>query len=177
MTTTNDAILAGLQPQARNCALRILMKRPGLVLTSGDRDPDSQAHAMAVDLCQVGIDWIAKTYAQSDVRDACIVAVLALHEDSETSFDVAGVTACLVNVFAQFPPAKLLELSAHLGGCAFDIQPLPTDDPDFSAAEADIQAEVTAINAAGGTAKYLSEEGGLIRWHCQVSEPQPTQPS
>ena len=170
---TNDEALAGLQPQARNCALRLLMQFPILVLTSGLRNPDDQARAMAQNVFKAGIQWILNTYAPSSVKAACVVALSAL-QHTGTDWDQAGIAATLAGVFAKFSPHQLRELSVHLSGMAFDLEPIEDERaPQILSA---IREEIIAIIQAGGSAKFLDREGGLVRWHIEIPEPDPTQP-
>ena len=167
---SNDDVIAGLQPQARNCALRLLIQYPFLTLTSGLRSPDSQAQAMADDIIKGGVTWLVSTYANSPVKAACVAALNEL-QTTPDSWNVAGIVACLTTVFGQFTPLQLMELDLHMSGMAFDILPLPPTDERSTGVVTTIQADIATTNQNGGDALFLPKEGKLLIYHIQIKEP------
>jgi hypothetical protein len=159
----NDTILASLEPNARNVALRLLMQFPQLVLTSGRRCVDDQCRAMAENEAEAR-DWVRRTYAESPVE----VAVCSWLDQNPSITDVAGIETGLLGVLAGFDQLELHQLSWHLSGEAFDIQPLT--DESATAVTSAIRDEIIAIIQGGGSAKFLPSEGGLLRWHVQVAQ-------
>jgi hypothetical protein len=166
----NDDIIATLQPQAKSCALKLLIQFPFLTLTSGLRTPDSQAQAMATDVVKGGIAWLVSTYANNPVKSACVAALTALQATS-LNWDLPGISACLLGVFAQFTPLQLMELDLHMSGMAFDIEPLPSTDSRTNEVVAAIEADIATTNQAGGDALFLPKEGNLLLYHVQIKEP------
>lgn len=156
---SNDAILATLRSGARAAAEKFLSEFPACALTSGRRDLAEQAHAMAVNLAQ-SRNWLSSTYAPSPVKDAC----QAWLDGNSEVCDVPLIAAGLLGVLEGFTPEMLRHLSWHLSGDAFDVQPIPEDGPTQCLAQL-----VADHVAAGGQAKLLTSEGGLIRWHAQFS--------
>ena len=166
----NGEILSNLQPQAKMAAMRLLSAFPFLSLTSGRRCVDDQCRAMAVNEAHAR-DWVAGTYRDSPVEEA-VVAWLAANP---TITDVPGLETGILGVLARFPPAALRSLSWHLSGEAFDVQPLT--DERAPAVTSFIRDLVTAQLSAGNSAKFLAIEAGLLRWHVQIAEPEPKEPT
>jgi hypothetical protein len=160
---SNADLIATLKPRAANAANRLLLQFPYLVLTSGVRLVDGQCEAMAENEAKAR-DWVQDTYKASPVE----LAVKSWLDANPTITDVAGIETGLLGVLAQFSPAEMHSLSWHLTGEAFDIQPL-TDDR-APAVKSAIGELVIAEIEGGGSAKFLSSEGGLLRWHIQVAE-------
>ena len=64
-----------------------------------------------------------------------------------------------MSVINQFDDSELRKLSKHLSGDAFDVQPVTANANQ-------IIADMNALaDSLGG--KFLSKEGGLVRWHIQ----------
>lgn len=162
---TNDDILAGLKPRAADMARKLLAQFPFLVLTSGLRLVDDQCAAMAENVVGSSRDWVKDTYRSSPAE----VAIQSWLDQNPTVDDVAGIEDGILGVLSQFSPAELHNLSWHLTGEAFDIQPL-TDEraPTVTSTIRDL---IVAEIEGGGIAKFLPSEGGLLRWHVQVEQP------
>jgi hypothetical protein len=155
---SNEAILAGLNPVCADIAQQFLDQFPTAILTSGRRNIEDQARAMAANSA-LNSQWIVQTYMMSQVSQACQLVV-------SQRLKITGqpaTTADIVAVLNEFSPYYLRQLSWHLSGDAFDVQ--PTADVQMPIV---LQALVSARITAGGFGKFLVKEGGLTRWHVQV---------
>ncbi len=54
---------------------------------------------------------------------------------------------------------ELGQMSRHLSGDAFDIQPIEPDNANIKA----------AIRALPGLRLFLDQEGGLVQWHAEFN--------
>ena len=143
-----------LNETAKNAAYDLKAKHPGIVFTSGRRDKKDQARAMASNVVK-NRKWIAQTYKATPISAACQKWV----DDNPQSKSADAIEAGLLSVITQFDDSELRKLSKHLSGDAFDVQPV-------SANANQIIADMNALaDASGG--KFLSKEGGLVRWHIQ----------
>ncbi len=132
----------------------------GMTLTSGRRSVADQAHAMATNVV-LNHKWIGETYAANSVSEACQKWV---DEHSDEAKEVAECAAGLLEVLNGFPDDERRHLSWHLSGDAFDCE------PDGNEEHLKVLHEIIAeSHASGGTAKLLTEEGGLTRWHIQIA--------
>jgi hypothetical protein len=132
----------------------------GLTLTSGRRSVAEQAHAMATNVV-LNHKWIEETYSDSPVSEACQAWV---DEHPHRAKEVAECAEGLLGVLHGFSDPDLRHLSWHMSGDAFDCE--PDGDDDHLKVLHEIVAECAA---SGGTAKLLTEEGGLTRWHLQIA--------
>jgi hypothetical protein len=137
-----------LAPDAEAGALRLYHLHPGVVFTSGRRDIHQQAHAMAVNTVLAGRHWIEHTYHSSHASRACQNWV---NENPHVT-GVEGIASGLFSVLMNMTTEQLAELSAHLGGEAFDVQPG--------------SCPVNSLYRVGAR-RVLTHEGGLRRWHLQ----------
>jgi hypothetical protein len=143
-------------PAATGAAL-LESEFPGVVFTSGRRDPKAQAHAMASNVAAAGRDWITRTYLHSEASRACQAWV-----DSHPSANaVDDLAAGLLSVLQEFGDDVLRGLSKHLSGEAFDVVPVPGVRGD---------AIQERIGTLPGLDKFLHREGGLTRWHAQFRD-------
>ena len=143
-----------LNETAKQAAYDLKAKHPGIVFTSGRRDKSDQARAMASNVVK-NRQWIAQTYKATPISAACQKWIDA-NPQAKSS---AAIAAGLLSVINQFGDSELRRLSKHLSGDAFDVQPVTQN-------AARIIADMNALaEALGG--KFLSKEGGLIRWHIQ----------
>jgi hypothetical protein len=153
MVDTSD-----LNPTAKAAAERAVAG--GLVLTSGRRSVQQQAHAMATNVV-LKHDWIGKTYAANAVSEACQKWV---NDNRQAASKVDTCSQGLLSVLDSFDDKDLRHLSWHLSGDAFDCD--PDGDDDHLKLLHHILAECVAAGAEG---TLLTEEGGLVRWHVQVA--------
>ncbi len=151
-TKDPDIEALDLNATARKAAHELKKKFPSVVFTSGRRSKEDQARAMASNVVE-NRTWIKETYAQSAARDAC-QKWLDEHKDKTTKEDI---TAGLKGVLDGLTDAQLRQLSKHLSGDAFDVQPVDKDADKIK----------KAIRKLTGITKFLDQEGGLVRWHAQ----------
>jgi hypothetical protein len=76
------------------------------------------------------------------------------NNDKKTKVEVA---AGLKLVLDGLTDAQLGQLSKHLSGDAFDVQPVDTDADEIK----------QTIRGLTGLSKFLEQEGGPVRWHAQ----------
>jgi hypothetical protein len=151
---TVDAL--NLADVAKTAALSLKDSYPAVVFTSGRRSVSQQAAAMAGNIVKSqNRNWITATYVQSAVRDACQKWV----DDHPAATSVADLTSGLTSVLNTFTDAQLGQLSKHLAGMAFDVQPVDDDDGG--------DALKAAIKTLPALDKFLESEGGLTVWHAQ----------
>jgi len=152
-STTDPAIEAlNLRGAARKAAYALKKAHPAVKFTSGRRNKDDQARAMASNVV-LNRTWIEETYAASSVSRACQRWV-DKNPDKTTKEDIQ---AGLLSVLTAATDAQLALLSKHLSGDAFDVQPVETD----------ADAIKKTIRRLKGLDRFLEKEGGLVRWHAQ----------
>jgi murein L,D-transpeptidase YcbB/YkuD len=131
----------------------------GMTLTSGRRSVPEQAHAMASNVVH-NLQWIKETYVDNAVSEACQKWVDE-HEDEAKEVD--SCAKGLLETLDSFSDDERRHISWHLSGDAFDCE------PDGNEAHLKLLEEIVEESiASGGTAKFLSQEGGLTRWHVQM---------
>jgi len=140
-----------LSPAANKAAELLKKQYPDIVFTSGRRDLDGQARAMAGNVVK-NRNWIKDTYRENDASKACQKWVDD-HPEAKTQKEIA---AGLAETFEQLGP-KAGQISRHLTGDAFDIQPIK----DKEKAD-EVKA---AIKKLPGLKQFLDKEGGLEIWH------------
>ena len=140
-----------LSPKAKKAAQQLLKEYPDIVFTSGRRDLAGQAHAMAGNVVKKR-DWIGKTYAPNEASKACQKWVDD-HPEAKTQKEIA---AGLLKTLQALGP-KAGQMSKHLSGDAFDIQPVKDKDK--------AEAIKKSIKVLPGVKQFLDHEGGLEIWH------------
>ncbi len=140
-----------LSPKAKKTAEQLLKEYPDIVFTSGRRDLAGQAHAMAGNVVKKR-DWIGKTYASNDASKACQKWV----DDHPEATTQKQIAAGLLETLKGLGP-KAGQMSKHLSGDAFDIQPVKDQE------KAD--AIKKSIKELPGLKQFLDHEGGLEIWH------------
>lgn len=153
-STTNDPAIEALDltATARAAAYALKKAHPSVVFTSGRRSKEDQARAMASNVVK-NRKWIEQTYAVSDLRTSCQNWV-DQNPDKTTQAEIADGLLAQFNAVSD---AVLGAFSKHLGGAAFDVQPVDTDADAIKA----------TIRGLSGLGKFLDTEGGLVRWHAQ----------
>lgn len=141
-----------LRGAARKGAYALKKAHPAVKFTSGRRNKEDQARAMASNVV-LNRKWIEETYAASTVSRACQRWV-DKNPDKTTKADIQ---AGLLSVLDAATDAQLALLSKHLSGDAFDVQPVVTD----------ADAIKRTIRRLKGLDRFLEKEGGLVRWHAQ----------
>lgn len=143
-----------LRPIARAAAYELKRLHPQVTFTSGRRDKASQARAMAEN--SVGRrTWISETYRVNKASQACQQWVL----DNPQATTAAEIAAGLLATMNALTDTELGQLSRHLSGDAFDIQPMEPDHANIKG----------SINALAGLRTFLDREGGLVRWHAEFN--------
>lgn len=153
-TPTTDAAIEALNLSdvAKAGAYALKRKHPAVVFTSGRRNKEDQARAMASNVVS-NRNWIGETYIPSKARDACQKWVNE-HNDKKTKDEIAEG---LKSVLDELTDNELGRLSKHLSGAAFDVRPVQKDADKIKA----------TIKGLKGLSKFLDKEGGLVRWHAQ----------
>jgi hypothetical protein len=141
-----------LNDTARQAAYNLKAKHPGIIFTSGRRDKADQARAMASNVVK-NRKWIVQTYKPTPVSAACQDWV----DQNPDATSQADIASGLESVLDGFTDQELRQLSLHLSGDAFDVQPV-TQNAD------QIKADIRALH---GLDRFLDKEGGLLRWHAQ----------
>ena len=150
MGTQNIASLK-LSTTAKKAAEKLLEEFPDIEFTSGRRDLAEQASAMAANVVQTR-DYIVNTYAASDASRACQKWVDD-HPEATTKKAIAeGLLKTLKGL-----GSKAGQISKHLTGDAFDVQPVAKN----------AAAIKKAMKNLPGATKFLEKEAGLVRWHVQ----------
>jgi hypothetical protein len=134
-----------LVPEVAAKARELWRQAPDVRFTSGRRDIDQQAHAMAARVLHHR-QWIAQTY-RSTAAIRALQHWVDAHPGAQT---VEAIAAGLAHVMRSLPDAQLQGISRHLTGRAFDVAPHT--------------APVTAILDLHPRT-FLQHEGGLVIWH------------
>ena len=140
-----------LSPKAKKGAELLQKQFPDTVFTSGRRDLAQQARAMAGNVVKKR-DWIEKTYKSNDASKACQKWVDD-HPEAKTQKEIA---AGLLETLTALGP-KAGQMSRHLSGDAFDIQPVKDKDK--------AEAIKKSIKELPDMKQFLDKEGGLEIWH------------
>jgi len=141
-----------LNPVAKQAAYLLKQRHPDVIFTSGRRSKADQARAMSQNVMQRR-DWIGATYRPTAISEACQNWVDA-HAEADTA---PAIAAGLLSVMNSLPDDQVFQLSLHLSGNAFDIQPVV---PDVN----NIEATVATLP---GYKNFLNNEGGLTIWHAE----------
>jgi hypothetical protein len=150
--TDPDIEALDLTGDARKGAYALKKAHPSVTFTSGRRDKEDQARAMASNVIE-NRKWIEETYASSKASKACQKWV----DDNPDKKTKDEIQEGLLGVLNDLTDAQLALLSKHLSGQAFDVQPVETD----------ADAIKKTIRDLKGLDRFLEKEGGLVRWHAQ----------
>ena len=140
-----------LSPKAKKAAELLQKQHPDIVFTSGRRDLDGQARAMAGNVVK-NRNWIKETYRENDASKACQKWVDD-HPEAKTQKEIA---AGLAETFDRLGP-KAGQISRHLTGDAFDVQPVQE--------KTKADAIKKSIRELPDVKQFLEKEGGLEIWH------------
>jgi hypothetical protein len=153
-TDLNDQEIEALHlaSTARAAAYALKKAHPSIKFTSGRRNKEDQARAMASNVVK-NRNWIEETYRDSPLRNKC-QAWIDGHPDKKTQ---AEIQQGLLSVFNDADDDQLGKFSKHLSGMAFDVQPV----------QANAEKIKQTIRGLAGLDKFLEKEGGLVRWHAQ----------
>jgi hypothetical protein len=150
MATQNIGSL-GLSAKAKKAAEELLKQFPDIEFTSGKRDLGDQARAMSQNVVK-NRKWIEQTYAKNKASEACQKWV----DDNPDATKAGDIAKGLLKTLKDLGPAAG-QISKHLTGDAFDVQPVSKNASEIKA----------AIKKLPGLGKFLEKEGGLVRWHVQ----------
>jgi hypothetical protein len=140
-----------LTASAKAAAEQLLKAHPEVIFTSGRRDVNQQASAMAGNVVK-NRKWIEQTYVPSDERTQ-LQTWVDTHPAAVSAADIAAGLAGIMNAWTD---AQRANISRHFSGQAFDVQPV--------AGEAGAAIKAT-IQKLPKLRKFLDKEGGLIIWH------------
>lgn len=126
---------------------------PGISFTSGRRGVTDQARAMAQNVVK-NRRWIVQTYTAT-AESASLQAWVFNHPSADTVEEIAAGLAQIMNGWTDEQKGRV---SKHFSGEAWDVQ--PETGPRASAI-------IAAIHRLPGIKKFLTKEGGLVRWHAQ----------
>lgn len=149
-----------LNPVARVAAIELQQRCPFVVFTSGRRDRWTQAVAMAQNTVAERA-WIVRTYLHA----ADFVTWLDQHPEART---VEQISHGFYDLLVAMPDHEVEQVSKHLGGNAFDVLPMIRDAAGTPTEEG--QNVIAVIRQLPGLDKFLTREGGLVRWHVQFHE-------
>ena len=145
-----------LVDSARDAATQLLLQCPTVIFTSGRRNVNQQASAMAGNVVR-NRKWIEQTYLASPERDA----LQAWVDANPAAVTAPAIAAGLAGIMTGWTDAQRKKLSKHFSGQAFDIQPVA--GPQGNAIKG-------AIRALPNLRKFLENEGGLIIWHAEFEK-------
>lgn len=151
----------GLIEPALSAAIALEERFPDIVFTSGRRSREDQARAMAQNVALAGRGWITRTYRPSPMREAIVQELRRLPHVKEAS----NIQARIMRVLGPATDEMAAGISKHLGGLAFDVKPMIGQNGKPTARGLEVIAALVAMPQTG---KFLSHEGGLVRWHWQA---------
>lgn len=151
-----------LAPVAQEAAERLLVRFPEVQFTSGRRTMRDQARVMATNI-RANPRWIIETYQAG----APLQSWLDRHF---TSLSWEEIEQGLFEQLMAMPNAH--QLSRHLKGLAFDLLPMVDRDGLPTAQGREV---MDYIRLDMRPRKFLTREGGLVRWHVDFDEPITTQ--
>ncbi|WP_250510338.1 hypothetical protein [Caballeronia sp. GACF4] len=128
-----------------------------VVFTSGRRSVDDQARVMAHNIVEKqDRQWIGKTYINGQELQKWV-------DDHPKAQTQEELEAGLLSVMNTWDETKLGNLSRHLTGAAFDMQPITSDKRK---AVRDALDELPFVEAN----KILENESGVKVWHVPFTE-------
>jgi hypothetical protein len=148
---TNKTEELNLTPAAKKAADLLLAAHPGVKFTSGRRNAEDQARAMAGNVV-TNRKWIQKTYKDTPQR-AALQAWVDANPGAKTK---PAIAAGLLGVMSTWSDVQKGKLSRHFSGNAFDIQPVAGPAG---------KAIIKTIKGLPKLRQFLEKEGGLVRWH------------
>ena len=139
---------------AQSGAYRLKAALPWVAFTSGRRDWQSQARAMAPNVLK-NPKWIYQTYSKSSPM---FMAAQKWVDDNPEARTREAVAAGLFSVFQNYP-AEVARRSreGHFAGLAFDVRPVPAQESAFLGTV----STIPGVNPK----QVFTKEGGLTIWH------------
>lgn len=159
MATMNQINLLRLAPRAKTGAILLNERFPEIVFTSGLRDISKQAQVMAKNQLR-DPQWIGKTY----LRGAELQS--ALDANAQKVKDPKVLNEFILNYLKNQSDIWLAGLSRHLGGYAFDVEPV-VDVTRIPTARG--WKIVEFMRRSIGAEKVLLREGNEVIWHVQFT--------
>jgi len=147
-----DIEILALSDIARRAAYELRRVHPEVIFASGRRNRRDQARAMSQNVI-LNRRWIEQTYAPTSACDNCQKWV----DDNPDKTTQQEIEAGLASVIEELTEAELAQLSRHLSGNAFDVEPVIENADKIKA----------TIRALPGLKRFLDTEGGLVRWHVE----------
>jgi hypothetical protein len=138
-----------------------------VVFTSGRRNGTDAGRAMAQNVYGGGKPkWIQQTYRHRSNGSLASPLAQSLQDwvDAHPSAKTADAAAAFAAIINGASDDVKNTLSSHFSGRAFDVKPMTGEKGDA------VQA---AINALPGLDRFLTKEGGLVRWHAQFKAGEP----
>ncbi len=151
-----------LDPIMKSRAEELRAKCPWVIYTSGRRNLEQQARAMAQNHIADPQTYLVKTYTQGKVFLASIVDMAPVDQRS-----IEKVTNAIATVLKEQP--NLLHWR-HQDGTCVDIQPV---EDAFGEPTEKGQEVIRFIRNCPDTVTFLTREGGLRRWHWECRKAQP----
>jgi len=145
----------GLIEHAKSGAQALRNQFPNIVFTSGRRDVQRQASAMAGNVVRKR-KWIQETYRASPQRDA-LQNWVNTHPEATTR---AAIAAGLKGIMDGWTDDQKARFSKHFGGLAFDVRPVSQNAAKIKA----------FIRHLPHLHKFLEKEGGLTIWHADFDK-------
>jgi len=142
----------GLRPIARAAAYALKAQHPGVIFTSGHRNKVDQARAMSQNIAQNRL-YIVQTYRETKVSRLCQQWV----DEHPNAVSAQQIAVGLLSVLNALSDSDAGQLSRHLSGDAFDVQPVLPD----------IDGIMVTIRTLPGLHQFLPKEAGLDRWHAE----------
>lgn len=142
-----------LAPDAKKAAKMLKEEHPDITFTSGRRNIAEQAHAMASNIVSSDRKWIEKTYTSAAKLQKWV-------DDNPKSETVEEIAKGLEKTMKDMTDSERANVSKHLTGEAFDVQPQ----------EKDAEKIKKDIKNLPGVTKFLEKEGNLVRWHAQFKK-------
>lgn len=149
-----------LSPNARKGAEWVRSRHPGIVFTSGRRDPLDQSRVMAENTVKYGRNWILKTYKPSPIIDTLCDWLDQNPSKRDAKLITHGFYECLLACHS----GHLTKLSKHLTGDAWDAA-WPGDELGKQIC-ADMQINMPVEYYLD---KIIDREGGLKIIHAQFA--------
>lgn len=142
---------------AREAAEQLQAACPWVVFTSGRRDLESQARAMAINTLH-NRQWIGQTYLAAHRLQQWVT-------DNPDAQTLERVSDGLYTTLLGMSDKEVSLVSRHLTGDAFDVRPmLQSGLPTRYGAKI-----LEAIQSLPGLHKFIAKEGGLDVWHAQFA--------
>ena len=143
-----------LDPVMKYWAEELQRTFPDVVFTSGRRNLEQQARAMAVNHIEAPESFLTRTYTHGKVF---LAAVVDLPTEQQKRLD--SVAGAIQSVLQENPD---LLVWAHRDGTCVDLLPMLNAEKQPTKRGRQV---IKWIRACPATVTFLEKEGGLDRWH------------